>query len=63
MNDAQVDRIVRAINAVDGGSYDLWYLIALVFIASYLGWIALRLRQINETLQAIKRVKQGIELD
>ena len=55
MNDAQVNRIVTAIERAAGGGYDLWYLIALIFIASYLGWIALRLKQINETLQTIRR--------
>lgn len=54
MNDAQVDRIVRAIDGVNGGGYDFWILVALIFIASYLGWIAVRLRQINETLKTFK---------
>ena len=52
MNDAQVDKLVRAINSVDGSGYDFWYLVVLIFIASYLGWIALRLKQINETLKS-----------
>ena len=55
MNDAQVERIVRAINRVDGGGYDFWILLALIFIASYLGWIALRLKQINETLKTLRK--------
>ena len=59
MNDAQVDKIVRAIDSVNGGGYDFWFLLALIFIASYLGWIALRLKQINETLKTLK----GRELD
>ena len=55
MNDTQVNRLVSAIERAGNGGYDLWYLIAVIFIASYLGWIALRLRQINETLQSIRR--------
>ena len=51
MNDAQVNRLVSAIDRAGNGGYDFWFLVALVFIASYLGWIALRLRQINETLK------------
>jgi hypothetical protein len=49
-----VNRLISAIERAGSGGYDLWYLLALIFIASYLGWIALRLRQINETLQKIR---------
>ena len=53
MNDAQVNRLISAIERA-GGGYDFWFLLALIFIASYLGWIALRLKQINETLQRVR---------
>ena len=54
MNDAQVNRLVSAIERAGGGGYDFWFLVTLIFIASYLGWIALRLKQINETLKTIR---------